>query len=362
LRLAFLYLPGRRARLAELARGDVPGEFFYGAAELAAAGHTIEHFEFAETTSRPAIAAALDLLRRAYLTPPKVFGHTLVNAWNLAPQLAGFDCVVATVAHHGFALAACAALGRMKTPLVTIQCGLLHQPFPPLRRAITRALLNRMHSVFFGEAELEPTLAALAPEPSRLSVNQFGVDANFWSPGGTREDFVLAIGNDPRRDYPTLLAAAKEIAAPIRIVTRLALPAPLPPNVTVIRGSWHERALSDADIRDLYRRAACVVTPLHDSLQPSGQSVTLQAMACGAPVVLTATRGLWNPAALRDDENIRLVPPANAPRLAEAVRFVLEGKAPDQAAAGRESVRAHGTIAGFARGIGAACERAIAAP
>ena len=362
MRLAFLYLPGRLARLAELSRGEVPSEFFYGAAELAAAGHTVEHFEFADTTSAPRLAAALDLLRRAYLTPPKVFGHTFTNAWRLAPQLAAFDCVVATVAHHGFALAACAALGQMKTPLVTIQCGLLHQPFPAPRRAITRSLLNRMHSVFFGKAEHAPTLAALAPEPERLCVSQFGVDPVFWSPGGAREDFVLAIGNDPRRDYPTLLAAAHEVAAPIRIVTRLALPEPLPPNVSVIRGSWHDRALTDADIRDLYRRAACVVVPLHDSLQPSGQSVTLQAMACGAPVVLTKTRGLWNPAVLRDGGNVRLVPPADAVQLAGAVRDIVKGDAAAQGAAGREYVLTHGTIAAFARGIGAACERAIASP
>lgn len=340
----------------------MPSEFFYGAAELAAAGHTVEHFEFAATTSSPGLAAALDLLRRAYLTPPKVFGHTFTNAWELAPRLAAFDCVVATVAHHGFALAVCAALGRMKTPLVTIQCGLLHQPFPAPRRVITRALLNRMHSVFFGEAEHAPTLAALSPEPARLRVNQFGVDPTFWSPGGAREDFVLAIGNDSRRDFSTLLAAAAEIGTPIRIVTRLPLPEPLPGNVTVIRGSWHERALSDADIRDLYRRAACVVVPLHDSLQPSGQSVTLQALACGAPVVLTQTRGLWNPAALRDREDVRFVPPASPSLLARAVQETLRGNADDQSAAGRAHVLAHATIAQFASGIGAACERAIVSP
>jgi glycosyltransferase involved in cell wall biosynthesis len=355
LRLAFLYLRGRRARLAELARGEVPSEFFYGAPELAAQGHTVEYFEFSDSAPLPAVAMALDLFRRSYLTPPKLFGHTMVNAWQLAPQLNQFDCVVATVAHHGFALAVCQALGRLRTPLVTIQCGLLHQAYPARRRFITRALLNRMHSVFFGEAEYAPTLAALSPDPERLSVSQFGVDTTFWSPGGPREDFVLAIGNDPRRDYATLLAAAPEIAAPIRLVTRLPLPEPLPPNVTVTQGSWHDRALSDADIRNLYRRAACVVTPLHDSLQPSGQSVTLQAMACGAPVVLTKTRGLWDPAAMRDGETLRLVAPGQPHELAAAVRAILQNKVTGPAPAPT-------TIDIFARGIRGACERAIARP
>jgi glycosyltransferase involved in cell wall biosynthesis len=360
LRIAFLYLPGRRSRLPELARSEAPSEFFYGAAELAAAGHDVEHFEFSDSSPAPAIAAGLDVLRRSYLTPPKVFGHTLVNAWSLLPQLAGFDCVVATVAHHGFALAACAAIRRLRLPLVTIQCGLLHHSFSAPRRAITRSLLNRMHSLFFGEAELPPTLATLAPEPSRLSVNQFGVDPHFWTPGGAREDFVLSIGNDPRRDYATLLGAAPKIAAPIRIITRLPVPEPLPANVTVVRGSWHDRSLSDAEIRDLYRRAACVVTPLHDSLQPSGQSVTLQAMACGTPVVLTKTRGLWNPAHLRDGENIRLVPPADPQALAVATLGAITTD--HLSDAGRLYIEEYGKISGFAEGIAAACKRAIACP
>ena len=174
---------------------------------------------------------------------------------------------------------------------------------------------------------------------------------------------MLAIGNDSRRDYATLLAAAPQIPAPIRIVTRLVLPEPLPPNVTVIRGSWHDRALSDADIRDLYRRAACVVTPLHDTLQPSGQSVTLQAMACETPVVLTRTSGLWNPAALRDGENVRLVPPARPRALSDAVSALLidRAEAARIGAEGRRHVLAHGNIADFARGIEAACQRAVAA-
>ena len=360
MRIAFVYLRGRRARLPDLASGEVPSEFFYGAKELADAGHTIEHFELAGQDAPKILAAALDLLRRACLTPPKMFGHTLAAAWVLASRLNEFDCVVATVGHHAFALAACAALGRLRTPIVAIQCGLLHHRYSRVRRAITQSLLNRMHSVVFGEAEHAPMLESLAPDPARVSVNQFGVDPRFWCPGGEHGDFVLAIGNDPRRDYATLLAAAGEIAAPIRIVTRLPLPEALPPNVTVLRGSWHDRVISDADLRALYRRAACVVTPLHDSLQPSGQSVTLQAMACGTPAVLTQTRGLWNPGAIRDRENILLVPPAQPHLLAAAVREVLgiPARAARLATAGRQYVLARGNIADFARRIGEVCGRA----
>ena len=352
MRLAFVYLQGRRARLAELACGEAPSEFFYGAAELAAAGHTVGHFEFGKEVPAAPIAALLDLFRRAYLTPPKLTGDTLTRAWALCPELNAFDCIVATTGHIAFALAACAAVGRLKRPIVGIQCGLLHHPYHPLRRAMTRGLLNRMHSLLFGEAERAPMLEQLGVDPSRLQVNQFGIDPRYWTPGGAREHYVLAIGNDPRRDYTTLLAAAQEIGAPIRIVTRLPLPAPLPPHVEVLRGSWRDRALSDADIRDLYRGAACVVTPLHDSIQPSGQSVTLQAMACGTPVVLTRTRGLWDEAMAG---RVKMVAPADAGQLAAAVCGILS----DKTTAPTASVR---SIDAFALGIAEACERAVATP
>lgn len=357
MRLAFIYLPGRRARLEELSRGEVPSEFFYGAAELAAGPHEVEYIEMSDKSGAPILATALDWLRKAYLTPPKMFGHTLVNAWALCPRLNEFDAVVPTVGHHAFALAVCAAMGRLKRPIVAIQCGLLHHPYSALRRSITRGLMNRMHSMFFGEAELKPTLEQLGPDAAQVSVNQFGVDTKFWQPGGTREDYVLAIGNDPRRDYETLLAAAQEIQAPIRLVTKLPLPEPLPGNVTVLKGSWHDRAISDADIRDLYRRAACVVTPLRDTLQPSGQSVTLQAMACGAPVVLTQTSGLWNRAALQDGVNVRLVPPAQPSALAAAVNALMEDAPLRErlGAGGRQYVEREGNIAGFAERVEAAC-------
>jgi D-inositol-3-phosphate glycosyltransferase len=43
---------------------------------------------------------------------------------------------------------------------------------------------------------------------------------------------------------------------------------------------------------------------LKPSFQPSGQSVALQSMACGTPVLITKTEGLWDHRYLIDMENI----------------------------------------------------------
>ena len=53
------------------------------------------------------------------------------------------------------------------------------------------------------------------------------------------------------------------------------------------------KIISQMKIRELYQDAFAIIIPLKDVFQPSGYSVTLQAMACGKPVVLTKTKGLW---------------------------------------------------------------------
>jgi glycosyltransferase involved in cell wall biosynthesis len=78
-------------------------------------------------------------------------------------------------------------------------------------------------------------------------------------------------------------------------------------------------SMSDEDVRRLYNRARAVVVPLRDVHQPSGYSVTLQAMSCGRPVILSHTRGLWAPHLLRDGDNCLLVPPGNADALGAAI-------------------------------------------
>src|SRR3954452_1569394 len=183
-----------------------------------------------------------------------------------------------------------------------------------------------MHTVLYGKGELAE-LVRLGLE-DRVHVVPFGVDTDFWTPGaGEIGDEVLAIGNDGHRDWETLLAAAPSVPARIRILTRREPPASLPPNVSWEPADWYTQVLSDEEVRALYRRAAVVAVPTKDVPQPSGQSVTLQAMACARPVVLSRTRGLWAPETLRDGENVVLTIPGDAAELARAVRLVLDDSA-----------------------------------
>jgi glycosyltransferase involved in cell wall biosynthesis len=69
------------------------------------------------------------------------------------------------------------------------------------------------------------------------------------------------------------------------------------------------------------------VVPLKNVHQPSGQSVTLQAMSCGRPVILSNTKGLWARAVLRDGENCLLVPPGDRQALGDAIARIRSDEA-----------------------------------
>ena len=260
------------------------------------------------------------------------------------------------------ALAAWSRAGLLRTPLVGIVAGLLNDPWRRTRRLTTLPLLRRLQLVLYGPGEVEGLTALGLGD--RVHVVPFGVDTSFWTPGdATSERDVLAIGNDGHRDWDTLVAAASSIPAPVRIFTRHAPPSSLPENVTWQRADWYTQVLSDDAVRDLYRQASVVVVPVKDVPQPSGQSVTLQAMATGRAVVLSRTRGLWAPDELRDGGNVMLVPPADPAELAHTVNLLLDDRARATALgeAARASVLRDATTARYAERLLEVCRLALAA-
>lgn len=364
MRLAFVHYPGRLARLDEARSGTAPTEFLFGAIELERAGHEVTHHEVDPAEPIGWLAArAIDRQAGVGRLPPHLTAAALRGTRRLLPTLREADVVVATTTGTTMALATWRRAGLLRRPLVGIVAGLLNRPWGSLRRRTTLSLLRTAHPVLYGPGERDGLLALDPGLAGRLHVNPFAVDASFWSPGGAGAPgrTVVAIGNDGHRDWPTLVRAAGAIDAPVRILTGHRPPDALPANVSWEEADWHRRVLSDVEVRELFRSAAVVVVPVKNVPQPSGQSVTLQASACGRPVVLTRTRGLWDDR-LRDGEQISFVPPGDADALAHAVDALLA--APDRAAALGRAARAHveatATVDAYAERLLATCQGAVA--
>lgn len=321
---------GREARRALVLQGRAPRDFFYGVLDLQERGYDIEHLSSAapyEGLFAPlhrGVELVWSHLTRLGLRPnwldgiqdkmgrasvavsftdgfSLTLGHYYRNIWARTPYLIG--------CFHGLS-------DFEKKSAAVIR--------PLVRRLIHRALQRLDHIAFFGPADREVGIERYGLDRDKTSIILFGVDTDFWAPGASKsEDFIFSVGQDPNRDFATLVGA--EIDMPIHIHT--GLPIAVPPgrsNITLSRGSYHRASLSDEELRDLYQRAMAVVVPLKNVYQPTGYSVTLQAMSCGKPVILSRIRGLWAPEQLRDEENCLLIPPGDPLALAAAVRRLAE--------------------------------------
>ncbi|MDE2007152.1 MAG: glycosyltransferase family 4 protein, partial [Rhodospirillales bacterium] len=111
----------------------------------------------------------------------------------------------------------------------------------------------------------------------------YAVDETFFRPDPSREaGYVLSVGEDGGRDYPTLIAALGDIPAPAVIKTRQALA--LAPDQAGRTRVIAER-LSYVALRDLYQGAAVVAVPVHERDNPTGITAIYEAMATGRAIV-----------------------------------------------------------------------------
>lgn len=345
---AFLFSSGRRERLASCG----PSEFLYGYVELERAGLPVTMFEEGD----------IGFGRRW----PKVFealSGRLAGMFGVSPRLvarldkavrgplAEHDVLVATTQSLGMALATLRALGRHDKRLVIMTMGLISPDARNWKRALFRRMLAGADLAALSRQEAA-WLRTWIGAQTEVHNFTFGVDLDFWTPEGAVGEEVLSIGNDPARDFATLLAAWRPEFPLLRIITSRQIVTDKP-NIVIERGDWRSAALSDEDIRERFRKARLVVTPVTDTIQPSGQSATLQAMACGRPVIMTRNRGLWD-VDFMNPTVCRLVPPGDSGALSQAIQTMLEDRAGAEAmgqAARRAMVEQDISSAAMARQI-----------
>lgn len=363
MKIAYIFTSGRIKRLSSLWSGEISSDFFYGAKELSNAGHLVDMLEVDLSAGFGIRATLLNVLAHHDGLPSRVSGELLMAIYRSDIDWGKYDVVVATHSGVGFALA---LLGRgflRLPPIVSIHCGLLNYSHPYMIHRWQVRLLHRMQTILFASSELDGLIAWDARLTERIQVCEFGVDTSFWTPDHTvsRETFVLSVGHDVGRDYDTLLQAVSTMTQSVKILTSRKLPSILPKHVEHINGGWHKEGISDSALRNLYRSASCVVIPLHDIFQPSGQSVCLQAMACGCPVVMSQTKGLWDRTALMHGETLWLCKPEDRQSLADVIQYVLAhpDKAKNVAANALQLVNARWRIDLFARGVEKACMKEL---
>jgi glycosyltransferase involved in cell wall biosynthesis len=134
----------------------------------------------------------------------------------------------------------------------------------------------------------------------------FAVDLDIWKIGNvSTKKYILFVGNDGHRDFKLAEKVSKMIPQKEFVFVSEEIDEKnLNNNSRIITGSWGNPKVTDIELREIYQNALITIIPLKNSLQPSGQSVTLQSMACGTPVLISHTDGFWDSKNFRDKENI----------------------------------------------------------
>jgi len=296
--------------------------------------------------------------------PVRVRAEHLLGALALRSKVCSADVVVLTTSYLALAVGLLQRLGFAFPPIVAIHCGIANHLPTRMKQRVSSWVFGHQESTFFADAEASAITSMFKIPDARAHSNAFGVDTRFWTPADSPAggDYILAVGNDARRDYATLVVAAASWEMPVKILTKRTIEGPLPANIEIINASWHRPAVTDLELRDLYRGAAVVVVPVIESVQPSGQSVALQAMSCGRPVVLSRTSGLWTGADFSDGAELVFVDCGSGAALADAVQKLLNQPRETELLArnARARVVERGDISGFVNRLAKICEKAAA--
>ena len=167
------------------------------------------------------------------------------------------------------------------------------------------------HLMFLGLGEFEKA-KELHKSQKKIVYFPFCIDTEFWDLENSKQinkDYIIFVGNDSNRDTNLLLDIAanlKEIKF-IAVSNLKALKDSNSKNLQVIPGEWGGEYLTDLELKDLYSGSRICIIPLLESSQPSGQSVSLQAMSMEVPVIISKTSGFWDKEDFVDEKNIYFI-------------------------------------------------------
>ena len=204
---------------------------------------------------------------------------------------------------------------------IVIVMGLL-KDFPNLKsyqKVLRPYLLNLFIKsvdkfIFLGKPEYEFAKKKYPKFQNKFEFIPFSIDYAFWSneeikfKKNVNSNQILFIGNDGNRNYEFVKELPKHlknfkftfITEQIQKIENLT-------NVKLIDGNWSKDLINDIKIRDYYRESFLTILPIKNTIQPSGQSVTLQSLAVGTPVLISNFDGFWDLSLFLDNQNIFLV-------------------------------------------------------
>lgn len=162
--------------------------------------------------------------------------------------------------------------------------------------------------IFLGEGEYKFANNNYPEMSKKFYFLPFSVDQDFWkyeNISTLEKNKILFLGNDINRDFEFAFNVAKNcIDREFLFVSNYFNEYHNLDNLEIISSDWANQLLSDSEIKKIFNQCLITLVPLKESLQPSGQSVSLQSMSMGVPVLITKTEGFWDNKNFENKKNI----------------------------------------------------------
>ncbi len=162
--------------------------------------------------------------------------------------------------------------------------------------------------IFLSEKEMEYGKIEFPTKAKKFHFLPFTVDQEIWDHSLSNEDKskIIFVGNDGNREYRFVEKLINNMVDHnFTIVSTFIDESNLnDKNYKIFSGTWGDPKVTDKELNGLYREARLTIIPLINTLQPSGQSVALQSLSSGTPVLMTYTEGFWDNKNFINEENI----------------------------------------------------------
>ena len=314
--ITYVFLDGRRIRVDDKTYSD---DFFYGYRHFKAnkESYNVQLLEMSETkkTLFTPFWIIVDYFLRKF-SKCSFFLQNMMTLKNYKKFL-HTDVLVLTTDRIGFSSLPFLLLLKIKKKKVIMfamgmtKVGFKYKIIEYANLFFTKLLISACSKVLFlSSNEHKVAKLKFSKYKDKMKFVPFCIDTDFWTAENSinEDGSILFIGNDGNRDYKLVESISNELAnfKPV-LISRRINQSNLNNNVQLIRGSWKADIISDELLKNYYTNSLLVFLPLTESLQPSGQSVALQAMSMGIPVIITETKGFWDSEKLIDQEHIFLV-------------------------------------------------------
>ena len=163
--------------------------------------------------------------------------------------------------------------------------------------------------IFLSEGEINFAKSKFAKFQHKFYLIPFAIDLDLWTFKESNKEGVLFVGNDSFRNFELVEKIINKLPyVNFTIVSQFINEEELShDNYTIYKGSWGNPAITDIGLQALYSKSKVTIIPLKNSLQPSGQSVALQSLACGTPVLISFTDGFWDTKNFQNEKNINFI-------------------------------------------------------